>query len=217
MSDLLSSTQPNGQRKVFPPSGKYVRATVLASGTQVIRATGDHFYLAEATGRLQIKTDITAEAPYSLGEGEIVPAGNEFREVIIRNTTAEDITLEIFVGRNRRIDRRLNVVDGRLASVERVMHNSTRLYVDTKVTYANNDTKAFSGVATGTQIQRKSIIVTNEDTSANLDWTDGTNIGGKIGPGEKIELELSGPITIGNTSGGSITAKVSEIWYDSSV
>jgi hypothetical protein len=212
MSDLLSAqAEP---KKVFPPSGIYVPNVVAAGGTQIIRAAGDHFYFAESTGRLLVGTDLTAEAPYSVGEGEEIPEGFEFKTVTLRNDTAEDITFEIFVGRNRRIDRRLNVVDGRLASVERVMNNSTKLYCSAVTAIANAATETFDGVATGTQIQRKSIIVTNEDPTNILDWSDGTNTGGKIGPGEKIELELAGSIDIENNSGSSITCKISEIWYD---
>tara|TARA_R110000803_G_scaffold188111_2_gene250522 strand:+ start:2816 stop:3463 length:648 start_codon:yes stop_codon:yes gene_type:complete len=211
MSDLLSA-QP-AAKKVFPPSGNYLANEIAAGETQIIRAAGDHFYFAENTGRLLVGTDLTAESPYSVGEGEEVPEGNEFTTITLKNDSADDITFEVFVGRNRRIDRRLNVVDGRLASVERVMSNSTEILSSATVSIANAGSVVFSGVPTGTQIQRKAIIVTNEDAAGKLEISDGTNVGAMIFKESNFLLEAAGSIEIHNNSGGVITCKIMEIWY----
>lgn len=204
---------PDEKQDLLPPSGEYHVDTVPANGRKHIDAQGDHFYFTECNGTLRVSTDQTADAPYSVGEGEQIFGGREFRRIILRNLSSEDVAFELFAGRNRRIDNRLNVVDGRLASVERVMPNSTEIVVSNQTQILNAGTLVFNGVPTGNQIQRKSLIVTNEHPNNALDWGDGTNIGGKIFAGHNIELEVAGSITIGNTSGGDITCKFTEIWF----
>ncbi len=202
--------EPN---EILPPSGLYFVNTVPANGTFDIQAEGDHFYFTESEGRLIVSTDKSAASPFSVGEGETLPPGNEFKNLVLTNETADDIDFEIFVGRNRRIDRRLNVVDGRLASVERVMKARLEMDVSTVVSIANAAFELFDGVAVAPHVQRDHMIVTNEDPNSDLDWADTSgNVGGKIGPKEKIKLEGDDAIRIANSSGGAITCKITEWW-----
>jgi|GEM_PF-5837488 len=203
--------------EILSPSGLYLTDTVIAGQRKAINAQGDHFYFTECSGTVEISTDMTAAAPFSVGEGERLPRGFEFKRMTLKNTSAEDISYELFVGRNRRIDNRLNVVDGRIASTARFQQDATKLYYpQASDTIAATTTVSFGSVASGTQLRRKSIIVSNNDTTNNLTIRDIANSRdvAYIFPKTAFQLDTSDSVAVRNDSGSPISYGVTEIWYE---
>lgn len=176
--------------------------------------TGEFLRCMEASGSFKIGFQ-HSKKEFNFDVGVQIRTVNDelFTKARFINESAEAITARFLYGYGVVRDDRLNVVDGRLSSVERIMPAGTEIEVSTAVQILNGGSLTFDGVPTGNQVQRQSLIVTNEDPNNALDWTDATNVGGKIFAEQNLEFPLSGSITIANSSGGTITCKFTEIWF----
>ncbi len=139
-----------------------------------------------------------------------------FNRLEVRNPTATDIILVIFVGWGSYIDHRLNVVAGRAGSFLAVYDSKTKSFARGIATIAAATRLSYTGVGNAAvgQFQRKSLQVTNYDASVPLYICDSAN-GNVIGvrAGTTAIIYDSGALSVYNPAGAAVSCDISETWY----
>ena len=195
-------------------SAQTIIATIAAGDTRQFNVPGNYFYFVENDGTLFVKTDIGASKPYQLGTGEIVPPGSIFRFLELENKTANPIAIELYVGFGEFLDKRLNIVRERPASVQPVAEQNTEYVASATTSIGAGAGVTFTGTPGAGQLRRKAIVVSNRDTAAQLQVRDasggpGTTVFGST----SITLPVSGEIEVFNATGGAISVYMAEIFY----
>lgn len=198
----ISAIGPN-DREAYTRSSAYVRQTIQPGETIHVSAYGETFYLIGCTAPVNIKTDLTASKPYRQGTGEVFPPELRFRSLDIENPNAGQVTLVLWYGFGEYIDRRTALIDGFTVSVGSPFNNVPAM-----------SARTFNGIASGTQLQRKAIVVTNLDLANPLLVRDGNaNVICAVIPNTSLILPISGPCDVYNATSAPITAYMGEIWY----
>ena len=188
----------------------YTRSSVVqsmsvpANSILAVSQYGQSFYFLGATSPIEVKTDLTAFKPYRKGTGEEFPNELRFKRLEIKNPNAYAVTVQIWIGFGKYLDNRFEVLDSYVKIVSALPAGS--IAAATSLT--------LNGSPTGTQIQRKSIVVSNLDPTSDLVILDeDDDFVCAVFPRTSITLPISGVVKVRNTTGVSISCYVSEIWY----
>lgn len=163
---------------------------------------GNKFYIIDASGTLKIKTSITSEIEFKQGQGQSF--SKAFNRVEIRNPSLTNtLYVKIWVGFGEFIDRRFQLIESNTEYVANVL-----------TSIATISGATLTGIPSGSQIQRRSMLVSNNDSSNNLEIRDKNGVSGLIVfPKTSIILSTSDEVVVYNPTGSSIACRVSEIWY----
>lgn len=190
-------------REAYTRSSVYVKQVIPAGGTIHVSAYGETFYFVGLTAPVNAKTDLTAAKPYRQGTGERFPSELRFRSLDIENPNASPVQLVLWVGFGEYIDHRTALIDGYTQAVGSP-------YSSVPAASA----RVFNGQPSGSQLQRKAIVVTNLDPANVLFLRDqsGAVICAVIA-NTSLTLPISGYVDVYNPSGAAITAYMGEVWY----
>jgi len=187
---------------------------IPAGGEVAANITGKFIRCMEADGPFEIAfEEFPKRFPFDLGVELITYEDELFTKIRLFNSGSEAIACEFLYGYGEIKDDRLNVVQRRITSIMQNQDAENEFVTSATVSLANTASIAFSGVPTGTQVRRKALIVTNQDSAGSLEISDGTNVGAIVFKESNFLLEGAGPIEIHNNSGGAITCKFMEVWY----
>jgi hypothetical protein len=177
--------------------------TVPANGFQGVNIYGQNFYLIDSTGPVQISTDKTGPKVYRKGQGEDFPIELRFKRLEFKNETAADITVRLWAGFGHFVDSRVEILEA-----------YTKIRGSATVSIADGATLTLPGTPTNDLVQRKAIVVSNEDPNSIIRVVDSSgNNCCAIFPQTSVTLPVSGTCGIKNTSGAAVTVSVSEIFY----
>lgn len=210
----------------FAPSQQML-PTVLripAGETRPVNLQGQWFYIKElydlvtntTADDLQISTDLGGEMPYNVGTGARFPGEAQFRHLIVRNSGANSVYVEIIGGYGDYIDNRLNIVRERPGQVQAVQDQPTEATGWVGTSLAATTGQTFDGTPPAGYTQRKAIIITNRDaTTAELQIRETAtgNVIGIIFASTAQVYFVSGSVEVFNPNGAPISCHVGEIWY----
>lgn len=196
-------------------SGTY-RLVIPALSTYTLNQAGVRFYIVESDNDspLFIKTDKTIEEIFTVGTGKWVSEEQFFRMLYIRNSTADVITIDLFVGFGEYIDNRTTIVGNRLSSVLPVIEPKTLFVAHPDDSIDAGSGINFNGVPTGNRLRRKCIMVTNLDPTLNIVLQDTSiNDGLTIFPNTSVTVPTSEEVNVANENGSAVAVNIAEIWW----
>jgi len=163
--------------------------------------SGNKFYIIDSTAELLVKTEFTVALPYKQGQGQSFE--KDFQRIEFNNPGLSTISFRCFVGFGEYRDQRFALLE---SQTQLVGSGETSLSSSTEIT--------FNGVPSGSQIQRKEIIISNLDTTSSLDILDKNDNAFAVVPfGQIVALQTSDSIKVRNNTGSAITYRVGEIFY----
>jgi len=199
---------------------KYERiAFSLAPGsTAKKQITGEFIYCVDSNIGFEFALDDNRPIESDIGIEYREEAGEVFTSVTVKNTGTVQLECAFLYGYGKIEDRRLVPVAGRRVGVL-VQNFPTEAVASGTTSISAAGSVTFNGVATGNQIERKALIVSNEEGAGGnslriLDSSD--NPGLVIFPQSSVIIETNDEIKVNNPSGSSITCKMMEIWYTNS-
>jgi hypothetical protein len=204
----VGSSDPNvggavGQKEALVRSS-VVQTTIIGAGEVFgISQYAERFYFVNATSLVYAKTEYTAERPYKKGTGEKFTTDLRFHRLEIRNPNAYPVFVQVWVGFGEYLDTTSELVE----QYTQILGYSSR-------TIAGVTSIDFPGTPAGTQIQRKCIIVSNDDLVNSLYIVDAFgNYCCTVRAGFSITLPISGPVSVANDTASPISVSISEIYY----
>jgi len=199
----MSTVNEALKNESFSRSSVVIVSTIKAGKSQSFGQYGESFYFITCTGPLDVKTELTGFKPYRKGNGENFPAEFRFSRLEIRNNSASDIYIQLWVGFGEYIDTTAEIVEG----------FSEIFGSDATVIPALGEV-VFDGVPTGLQIQRKQIIISNSDLANSVYAKDKNNkFCAEIFFKSSITITASGYIKFVNNTAADIQVCISELWY----
>lgn len=175
-----------------------------AGKVSAINARGTNFHVVFASADVQIKWPGGEFGYYQQGAGiDLLPSGQHFERLEIRNPTAGDLLVTVYIGGPLYRDSRASIIEPKTRAIG---WSGTQLAATTGET--------FDGVPSGFLIRRKSIQVTNLDQNLTLQIrdTDGEVVL-TVFPQTSITLPISEAIEIYNQNGSAVACNISEIWW----
>lgn len=201
---------------------KYERIsfTLLPGQTAEKNITGEFIYCVESNIGFDFGLDDDRPIESDIGIEYRQEPGEAFTKIRVKNNDATaTLNCSFLYGYGKIEDRRLVPVAGRRVGIL-VENFPTEAVASATVSLpASTGTITFNGIPTGTQRERKALIVTNQEAAGgnNLNVVDSSgNVGMVIFPQQSIIIETNDELEITNTSGGAITCKFLEIWYTNS-
>jgi hypothetical protein len=181
-----------------------VRITIPAGGVIPVLEEGSNFYVVFAPVDIEIARPGTGFVLYPQGTGlDVLPEGGKFKRLEVRNPSAGEITVLLYIGGPLFRDSRSAIIEPR---TEGVAHGTTSLSGTTGVT--------LNGVPSGLRIRRKAVLVTNLDANLRLQLRDSS--GGVIAtvfPEQTYTLPISETVQAYNPNGSTIACNIAEIWW----
>lgn len=197
---------------------KYERISfsLLPSATVEKNITGEFIYCVESNIGFDFALDDDRPIESDIGIEYRQEPGEAFTKIRITNTnTTQTLTCSFLYGYGKIEDRRLVPVAGRRVGIF-VEDYPTQFLSSGITSIAASANQDFDGIATGTQRQRKSLTITNQEAVGGnvLEIHDSLgNIAQVIFPQNSIIFNTSDYIRVHNASGSTITCKIQEIWY----
>lgn len=188
-------------------SAKLFTIILAASGTpgdtQGLSFYGNSFYIRACLGTVNISTEKTPQKPYRTGQGEKFIDELIFDRIEISNPNSYVVSVQIWVGFGEYIDKTFQVVEGYTVIVG---------WIARKVTAGQM--VSFLGAPTGSNFQRKALLISNDDITNSLYVTDSAgNYAVTIKAGFQYNLPVAGPMIVRNDTAGDIAVSISEIYY----
>ena len=182
----------------------FTTISIPAGAVIPINAEGSNFHVVYAAADIQIKWTGGEFGTYQQGAGmDLLPNGMTFRRLEVRNPNAGTILVTIYVGGPLYRDSRANVIEPKTRAIG---------WAGTQIDATDGET--FAGTPSGLLIRRKSIQVTNLDTSLDLQIRDGDgNVVLTVFPRTSITLPISEEIEVYNQNGSAVACNISEIWW----
>lgn len=177
----------------------------LAPGqTKPVNVVGDYFAVVFSPLPLDIRINGQEPDNYQQGDSMQLPPGETFKRLEVRNPSAtRTATVVLYAGFGRYVQRRQMVLD---VPSEIVGQASTSIAALSSVT--------LDGIASGNQIQRKAVIVSNMDPANSLLVRDSS---GRtvcaVAAGFSITIPTSGAVTIANDTANPIVCYIGENWF----
>jgi hypothetical protein len=214
--------QSTALNKGFVRSSRTFDLVLSPAGTeqsiQAVPQAGVRFYIVESDNdaAVNIKTDSGVDELFTVGTGKEFSEENPFFRLQFQNLTADSITLRVFAGFGDYIDKRTTIVGNRLSSILPTIEPSTMPFpvAGGILTIAASTTLILPGTASGSQLRRKAVLVSNDDPATLLYVNDAA--GDRIcivQPKTEIMLPISTACEVENPSGSIVSATVSEIWW----
>jgi hypothetical protein len=177
---------------------------IPAGRVESINAEGRNFYVVYSPVDLEIKWNGAEFAIYGQGAGiEDMPDGQTFKRLEVKNPSAADIIVKIYIGGPLYRDSRFAVIEPQTLADG---WNGTQLAATTGVT--------FDGIPSGIRVRRKCIQVTNLDANLLLQLRDDAgHVVLSVFPETSITLPISGPVEVYNQNGSPVACNISEIWW----
>ncbi|EIQ00207.1 hypothetical protein OpiT1DRAFT_04749 [Opitutaceae bacterium TAV1] len=181
--------------------------TIPAGGVLPVPVFGNFLNVAEASAPVEIAFNSGSFEPYKMGQSVLATGEDQFGNVQVRNPGTEAVRFSIKYGLNCEfIDRRQEVLPPR-----------TRIQSREETTIAAGATAALPGKYQANDIRRKSIQVSNTDTTLPVHLVDAAgNVALVIRPLDTITLDISEPVGVKNPNGTAVAAFISEIIFVSS-
>lgn len=187
--------------KTEAPQFKIIEQVIPANGFFGDSYDGNKFYIIEAAGPLFVKTDTTVSLPYKQGQGQMFD--KPFRRLEFKNPNAFPIYIRVYTGYGDYIDRRFQLIEA-----------NTSFKCNALTSIAATTAEVFNGTPSNNEILRKSILVSNNDSSNNLELRDESNVSGLIiFPKTSVMIPTSDYVEVYNPTGGGVACRVSELWY----
>lgn len=177
-------------------------------GTYQLDAPGTAFYLIDCTGEVEIRTDQNSFKTYRKGTGEEFPRDGAFSRLEFRNNGGAKLTVRVWAGWGRYIDRRFEMVEAITKS------RGWDDWPGASQTVPANSSIDLPAKLGGGIISRKSVLITNLDANENLrveDAEDNTFL--TIFPRTSVTLPISDTFSIHNDTGSPISCNIGEILY----
>lgn len=177
---------------------------IPAGRVESINAEGRNFYVVYSPVDLEIKWNGAEFAIYGQGAGiEDMPDGQTFKRLEVRNPSAADIIVKIYIGGPLYRDSRFAVIEPQTLADG---WSGTQLAATTGV--------IFDGIPAGIRVRRKCLQVTNLDANLLLQLRDADgHVVLSVFPETSITLPISGPVEVYNQNGSPVACNISEIWW----
>lgn len=170
---------------------------------------GDSFVLASANGPVNIEMPgLGVGKSYLPGEGETLPAGNVFRNLVISNTTASVVTIRLWAGFGTFIQHPV-LYDAREAASDGESSSGT----------INAGGRAILQPSTSSRyVRRKALYITNLSPTDPLFICDATKPAGSTEgirlPGYETYIYTgSGAVNITNPGGSAVSYSIFDLYY----
>jgi len=163
--------------------------------------SGNKFYIIDSTGELLVKTEFTVALPYKQGQGQSFE--KDFQRIEFNNPGLSTVSFRCFVGFGEYRDQRFALLE-----------SQTQLVGSNETVINTGATLTFDGIPTGSQIQRKEIIIANLDTTSRLDILDkDDNMFTAIPFNQLLSLQTSDLVKIQNNTASNVALRVGETFY----
>ena len=201
-------------------SSRYIfRRVLTANQEDNINFGGTFFYVVAADGPVRIGNDDEGGDVFEVGTGHIGTESNRFKKLKIKNESGASNFVEICVGEGEYRDNRFTLAPGRYVGVP-MYPAPTRFAVNPAVSIAAGAFVDLPATWNAPDRIRKAIVIQNLDaTPANaLEIRVGIGGGGAVAnvvPGSPVPIthtfEVSGPVSIKNSTGAPISCHIAEI------
>jgi hypothetical protein len=183
----------------------YIVNTLTPAGTAGaflgVSHRANKFYVIDASGEFLVKTDNSSQVPFKQGQGRTFVS--DFNRLELENISSNPISIRLWVGNGEYKDQRFQLLE-----------SSTEFIASPVSSIAGAVSEVFNGVPLVNQITRKAIIVSNNDSSNNLELRDESgNSGVIVFPKTSVMIPTSDYVEVYNPTGGAIATRISEIWY----
>lgn len=173
--------------------------TVPASSEASIKLQGRYIACYEADANFEVRLDTGPKFEFWAGAEYPLPEGApDYKEVVLINPTAGDITVKLALGYGEFRDRRFQA-SGTLDTEEQL---------PTGVTGSGDQAIADATTATiaGSASRRELFVQADADNTGPLHLRDGTgNAFARLAPGEGVFLGFTGTVQVRNDSGAAQT------------
>lgn len=177
-------------------------------GTYQLDVSGVAFYLIDCTGEVEIQTDLSPFKTYRKSTGEEFPREQAFRRLEFRNTGSAKLTIRVWAGWGKYIDRRFEMIE----STTKARGWSAWPGGQQEVP-ANSSIDLPAALGDGV-ISRKSVLITNLDPNENLRLEDAdNNTFLTVFPRTSVTLPISDTFSIHNDTGSDISVNIGEVLY----
>lgn len=201
MNEALSRTSSERLIEISPKSGS-------VPGSYQLDVPGNAFYLIDCTGEIEIQTDLSPFKTYRKSTGEEFPMEQAFQRLEFRNQGSATVTVRVWAGWGRYIDRRFEMVEAT---------TKARGWDDWPATAQQipaGSSIDIVPVLGGGVISRKSVIITNLDANENIRVEDAdNNTFMTVFPRSSVTLPVSDTISLHNDTGSALACNIGEIVY----
>jgi hypothetical protein len=210
--EIFTTTKLGANPNSVPPGTRKVptiiETTLQPGEVRTVYVVGTAFYLIQSGGVLNVKPDIfdNSSNNYYAKQGQYLSADLVFSYLTITNKNATALTFKLWVGWGAYQD---NIQDLRDQPTVTVGTGVTSLLA------SNANPVTLNGVGTGNRIQRRLVLIANEDPATNfLEVYDQS--GNKIltvFPFTNVAIPTSGYVQIRNNTLTAINVSIAEVWY----
>jgi hypothetical protein len=190
---------------------------IPAGGSKQFAAPGTQFYLMFTTAPLQIRPSAGTFNTYAVGQGLQLTEENAFNSVEFKNTTANAVVFQIFIGFDNFIDNTLIVNTVTNPSVAYPTYSTPSAAASVAIT--DKSGTPFSDINGGSwyAVNRVAIVISNVDSGVTLLLQKANSVIASgpaivaIFPLTSIRLDVSGNYVL-HLGGANINAIVSELY-----
>lgn len=184
-------------------------ATIPAGGMVAFSHYGERFYFVTATGPISVKTDASPEKPFRKGTGLTLPEGQRFKRLEVKNYTTIPVSIQLFMGFGEYVDTTQEIIESYTKLIG-TGYTNVPAYTDP----VTGGILVFPGTPSGDKIQRREILIFNDDLANNLYVLDeNDNVSGIVFFKSSIAVPASGVVKVKNLTGLAIPCAISELWY----
>ncbi|AHF94464.1 hypothetical protein OPIT5_16700 [Opitutaceae bacterium TAV5] len=163
-----------------------------------LNAAGKFLYVVDASGPVELKVDDMSPSILRAGQGMIFDG--TFERIELQSPEGVRMPVKLWIGFTAFIDNRQSVVPAK-----------TRDHARADGAIGPNTKVDFAGRYEASDIQRKSILVSNLDTTLSVELLDAAgNVMLNIWPQTSIVHETSGPVSVRNPNANAVSVRISE-------
>lgn len=212
------ATDLNQAQGQHPPRMNVYTRVIPANTEILIDVLGTFVGVKEAKGDVQIGLDQGPSVPFAVGISYTCDSGDFFRQIRVKDVSGAQNTVQIFAGNGQFRDTRMTVdVTRGFSGFVRDAEAPSRILSQVSSTLAANSGITLPGTFSGSDLSRKALLVSNEDTANKVYIQDPLgNVGAVCFPLQSIMLPVSDSVTVFNPNGAAIQVRISELIYTSS-
>lgn len=180
-----------------------IRPFIAANSTLPINIAGRYCYLVDAASPMEIRVGDQPASLFSPGTGVAFDEGSDFERIEVRNTTAYDQFVSLWIGFAQYLDRRTALIEP---------DTIISAWVGTSIASATG--QSFPPILLQGRIRRKAITIDNQDPSLPLHVRDTSGeVALHVRAETTITLPISREIEVYNPHGAAVACSVSEIYW----